>query len=365
MSISRIGTNQILKNYQTGLNKSWLQSQTDMIAVMSGKKFQNISEDPATAARAFQLRKQYVANDDYINNVEEVASHIDTAASSALQVNQILEQVESDMLKALNDPTGEGGRDAIASAIEQLQEAVVASANAKFGDKFLFGGENVSFAPFELRDDATGVRDDDGNFITQKSLYFTNDGVNYYSVSDPDPLVQSALKEFADAEVFIDMGFGLEYSGTDSIPNSDNLVSNSVIDMSTSGLDMLGFGVSDDGTPTNIVDLMGQFVTELKNGLRSETGDTDTLTSTFGHFQDAKNDLLNYTTTLGTRGTFLNTTLTRLEENKFTLNEKIVATVNVDTAEAITNYSWSQFAYNQALKIGNTILTQSFIDYMR
>lgn len=73
MSTSRIGTNQILANYQTGLNKAFSLTQSDMMAVMTGKKFQNISEDPSSAAKAFQLRKQYAANDDYINNVENVA----------------------------------------------------------------------------------------------------------------------------------------------------------------------------------------------------------------------------------------------------------------------------------------------------
>ena len=33
-------------------------------------------------------------------------------------------------------------------------------------------------------------------------------------------------------------------------------------------------------------------------------------------------------------------------------------------AEAITEFSWAQYAYNAALKIGTSILTPSFIDFM-
>ena len=37
----------------------------------------------------------------------------------------------------------------------------------------------------------------------------------------------------------------------------------------------------------------------------------------------------------------------------------------VDLAEAITDFSWEQYCYNAALKIGNQLLSQSLIDYMR
>ena len=78
-----------------------------------------------------------------------------------------------------------------------------------------------------------------------------------------------------------------------------------------------------------------------------------------------KNEMMDFVTVLGTKSKFLDETKNRLTDNKLTLNEKIVSLENVDLAEAITNYSWSQFAYNAALKVGNSILSQSFIDFMR
>ena len=34
-------------------------------------------------------------------------------------------------------------------------------------------------------------------------------------------------------------------------------------------------------------------------------------------------------------------------------------------AEAISGFSWDMYCYNAALKIGNQLLSQSLIDYMR
>lgn len=37
----------------------------------------------------------------------------------------------------------------------------------------------------------------------------------------------------------------------------------------------------------------------------------------------------------------------------------------IDMAKAITDYMWNQYAYNAALKVGTSILSPSFIDFMK
>ena len=37
----------------------------------------------------------------------------------------------------------------------------------------------------------------------------------------------------------------------------------------------------------------------------------------------------------------------------------------VDLADALTTFAYAQYSYNAALRVGNDILSQSFIDYMR
>ena len=70
-------------------------------------------------------------------------------------------------------------------------------------------------------------------------------------------------------------------------------------------------------------------------------------------------------TQLGSTTKFLEHTETRLKDSELNLNQKIADVENVDLAEAITEFSWAEYAYNAALKVGNSILSQSFIDFMR
>ena len=37
---------------------------------------------------------------------------------------------------------------------------------------------------------------------------------------------------------------------------------------------------------------------------------------------------------------------------------------DVDLADAITSYSWAQYCYNVSIKVGNSILSQSLMDYI-
>ena len=46
------------------------------------------------------------------------------------------------------------------------------------------------------------------------------------------------------------------------------------------------------------------------------------------------------------------------------MNEQILDVEQIDLADAITAFSWDQFCYNSALKVGNQLLSQSLLDYM-
>jgi len=67
---------------------------------------------------------------------------------------------------------------------------------------------------------------------------------------------------------------------------------------------------------------------------------------------------------LGTKQAFLENTEDQLTKTSQTLNEQISNLDFCDPAEAITNLMWSQYAYNATLKVGNTLLSNSFIDFM-
>ncbi|MPM44377.1 hypothetical protein SDC9_91055 [bioreactor metagenome] len=328
----RITTNQVLQNYQRNLSNSNNELNSTMNKVLTNRNFSKASEDPAAASKAFKLRKEYLANEDYIDNVGSVISNYDAVESSTMQMSTIVKEANALVLQGIDGSTSLSQRTTIATSLRTMQESLVLSANSKLGDSFLFGGQNTSTAPFELSNG--------------RLLYFGND------VGSTDATVQSELEGMSNEEVYVDIGLGLSFE-------SGTMNKNTAFNKAESGLNALGFG-TEGGVDKNIVNILGDLADEFEQTTLDETKIkqlTDQLTV-------SKDGLTDYLAELGTKSNFLEKTESRLTDTKTNLNDKISTLENVNMAEAITNYSWAQYAYNAALKVGNGILSQSFIDFM-
>ena len=328
----RITTSQVLRNYQSNLSKSTQELNSSLNRVLTKRNFTKASEDPASAATAFKLRKEYIETGDHLENAEEVISQFDAAETSALEMSSIATKANGIILEGITGTTSLESRKTIATSLRKMQESLVLSANSKLGETFLFGGQTTDEAPFKL--------------VDGKLQFLGNE------VSSTDAAVQTKLKELSEAPIYVDLGFGLTVT-------SGNLDKNSAFNSAICGLNALGYGQSND-MKNNLVDLLGDIANELeKDPIASEK--LDELSK---QFTSSKNKLTDFITTIDTKSSFLESTKSRLEDNQITLNEKIVSVENVDMAKAISEFSWSQYAYNAALKVGNSILSQSFIDFM-
>lgn len=200
------------------------------------------------------------------------------------------------------------------------------------------------------------------------------------------------LQEMSDEEMYIDLGMGAEENG----PN--NPVRGSYFNSALTGLDFTGFGVDKDGDPQNFAILLKELA-DVFDGWR-ESGQkylpekyremsADELSAlmeadpaaaeeinTYHAENEAKamrlmdklkaaqDNLTAMNVELDTRSAFLQTNQSRLETQATDINIEILDVEQVDLADAITAFSWDQYCYNAALKIGNQLLSQSLIDYM-
>ena len=207
----------------------------------------------------------------------------------------------------------------------------------------------------------------DPNWTDAEKAWF-----NYYD----DKRNLSKLEAMAKEELYIDLGMGAE----ESSPNIP--VKGSYFNSALSGVDYIGYGTDKDGDPQNLALIMRELADVF------ETWDEDTQSYnpalaknsaeglTSGELEAKANRLMDklkaaqeHTTEkwveLDAKSVFLQTNESRLTTQKSDLNEQILNVEQVDLADAITSFSWEQYCYNSALKIGNQLLSQSLIDYMR
>lgn len=221
--------------------------------------------------------------------------------------------------------------------------SMLLSLNATYGDEYVFGGSDAKNVPFTL-EEVNGK---------QVLKYRGED------VTNGDPKVLEALSKDSH---FIDLGFGLDVTNVTPPNNSGQYSIDPATAFNTSlpGINLVGYGQDADKDPKNMVLLAGMVADELEK----EPFDYDRYKELVGKFEDGRNDLLSEVTILGTQTEFLTTTKERLENNKIQIAEDYDNVVNVDMAEAIMDFSWAQYVYNASLKVGNNILTPSFIDFM-
>lgn len=342
----RITTNAILRNYNKNLSTSMKNLDTMRNRVMTQRKYMSTAEDPSSALRATALERKYAKNNDYLDTVDDIQSHQNAQEDSAMQISNIaLVLAKQYGIEGMNGTNhSKETRQTYADAWRGAQQSMLLSLNATYGDEYVFGGSDAKNVPFTLEE------------VNGEQV------LKYRGVNVSDPANADILEELSKDSHFIDLGFGLDVTDITPPANSGQYDIDPATAFNTSlpGINLVGYGVDADGDPKNMVLLAGK----VADMLESEDFDYDRYKELVGKFEDGRNDLLSQVTILGTQTEFLTTTKERLENNKIQIAEDYDNVVNVDMAEAIMDFSWAQYVYNASLKVGNNILTPSFIDFM-
>lgn len=358
-AMTRITTGMIRRNYETNLTSNMGGLEAARKQVETGRRFEYSYEDPTAAAKAAILEKRYARVKDYISNAEDIQDWQNTQEDAAMAVSGYATTIVKNYnIAAVNGTNALESRMAYATAIEQLQESMVTSLNAKYGETFVFAGNEGKKPPFTLEE----AKDAAGNSLGYKELFFRGQRVDDLTVDSP------LINEHA----YIDLGFGLEITQVAGAGGAmtDQVTSSSAFDAALPGAKIIGYGTTEveleDGSKVtvskNLVNLAGQLAKELKN---PDFELTDEYRAKWEQFEDTANDLRDEVSILGTKTQLLKSTLERLENEKLNIETQFDSTVNIEPAEAIMNYSWANYAYNSALKVGTSIITPSLLDFIR
>ena len=313
----------------------------------NGRRFLTAAEDPARAARAYQLRKAMQANDDYLNNVLNTLDTMDPIQQSMKLLSGAATDAYKELaLRAMNDPWALEDRQIMANEIRTIMETCAYELNAKFEEKFLFGGSNTkNEPPFELI--RSGM---DGDGKPTWSLTFRGLDVT-------DPRNQEELARLADEKIYMDLGFGLTVD-LDPETGKPNVKPNTAFNTAYPGIDFIGYGT----------DPADNFILNLgiiANLLENEFLDRDALDKHLKKLSGQQQNILIAATNLDANANFLQQRRTVLERNNDALNSKILNTEFMDMEQAISIWKMADYTYRASLEMGTKILTPSFIDFMR
>ena len=330
----RITTSMIMRNYRSNLNNTMVDQERARKQVETGRRFSAAYEDPASAAKGAILEQRYARNTDYLNTAKNAQTWLDSQEDVLNQLNTISVKVREDYApSALTDTSGEAGRKAYASTLRELQKSIIHTLNTKYGDAYVMAGSDGKKPPFELKDDGT---------------------VLYRGVDVSDPKNANRLKDLANDHTYIDLGFGMSFDANGVVSSS------SAFDTALPGIAAVGYGV-EGGISNNIIVLIGK----MADTLEADTFNAGEFEKYWTRLSDKSDDLQDQFTKIGAKGQLLTATTTKLENEKENIEIQYKDAMGVEAAKAITDYSYAQYVYNAALKVGTSILSPSLLDFMK
>lgn len=364
----RVTTSMMIRNYQTSLSKTTENKMNLQNKVLTQRNFCSVKEDPSAAAKASSLTREYLKNSDYLDMSKDLRTKLDAQEDSVYQVVKYAEELYAKIGKESLNGTNLSQRDTYAETVLSIRDSIIQSLNAVYSNTYIMAGANGTEAPFAL-DDATGK-------LTYRGVLVDQSGK------------QTVLEGYRDESLYVDIGLGLEFQDAATAGTSfDQIISSTAFNVAFSGLtaiwdgsdgkDVGGLkgsaadyrnavpaGSGKDNMANNLVDLCTQLAKELSqpDGGDFDYQSCDAMVTKIKAFHiQADNSL----TGIGVKANFLDKTVDRLESNDLSLATQLERVVTPDMAAAITNYSYAQYAYNAALRVGVNLLSQSFLDFMR
>ena len=284
---------------------STLESQMDTLTnqIASGKKVLVPSDDPASYARNMQITAEQSQNAQYASNLNSLQANGAYYQTSLNSIGDILTTVKQLAVQMSSSTVDASSRSAAADQVDSYIQQLAAVGNTKVGDTYIFGGEKANGAAYTL--------DSTTNSVT--------------------------------------------FNGTDNVAKVA-VNTSTTVDASISGNTV--FTGTVNGQNVDIFATLQQFGNDLAN---NDTAAVQADLTDIGNCVDLTANNLAY---VGTYTKNISSLLTTNTTTGTTLTETSDNLVDVDTAQAYSDYTTLSTAYQAALYVMSKAESLSILNYL-
>jgi flagellar hook-associated protein 3 FlgL len=146
----RITNNIIVRNQLNGLQSNLAAMDAAQSQVSSGKKVQIASDDPTAASGIMTAASTLRAITQYRTNVNSATDRVNAEDSTLQQLTDLMTRAQEIAVQEGSATASPATRTAAAAEAQGLLDSAVQLANTKFGDEYLFGGDQSTTSPFSV-----------------------------------------------------------------------------------------------------------------------------------------------------------------------------------------------------------------------
>jgi flagellin-like hook-associated protein FlgL len=320
----RLTDNMITGNYLRSLNRNSQDLNDLNTKISAGRKFMKMSEDPASAVKAFDVRKDLTQGDLYASTLGDSQALLDEAETSLSSISETATNALTTINQGINGSLDASDRSTIANTLRSYQQMILGAANVKASDRYLFGGSGFGSTPFTL--------DGSGNLLYNGQSVDTG--------------------TFSQEHRYVDIGLGLTVSGGGTVS------SQTALDVAYSGADLLGTGTDASGLPNNLYSLIGKIADKI------EAGDTADIKTYVDKLEQSSDSVRMQYVAIGEKSNYISFFTDRLSSEKITSTEKQNDLEGLTIEEGAIQYAEQQNMYNACLQMGTKLIQPSLLDYL-
>jgi flagellar hook-associated protein 3 FlgL len=305
----RIADSTMYDSFLTSYETSTASMQKTMTQLSSQKQLTEASDDPLKASKIINLNTSIDQNAMYGDTIQDGISWNQMQDSALSSISDVMLRMRDLIQNSANGTNGSEVNSANKAEIEQDMGQIVDTLNTKYGNKYIFAGENTTTKPFELEKNAAGD-------VTGLKYNGTNGNLSR-QIAD-----NVSVDLFADGSKFI---------------------SNSDVGASAASL--------------------GDYFNNVVTALNSDN--KDQLSGTLLSDTDAYRDnFVNVRTQIGALTNRLQSALSRNQSQATNLKESLSNEQDVDVATAYSKFEKEKLTYNATLAMGTKIMQTTILDYM-
>lgn len=363
----------------------------------TGKRLLRPGDDPAGAAVGVRLRSQNLRDEQYLRNIEQSRSWLDTTDSVLGDIGELLGRARELSVQASTGTMGAGDTAQIAEEINAIRNQIISSLNRTVDvDQHMFSGQMTGTAPISV-DPTTGIATYVGatgvvlpnptdltpaNGIDQvlATSPLTSRGSYSITVSINSGQATVTTTRIADGKTE-SQTVGIPGAGSAPVPVefaslglnlvvNENLTTNGALN----SFEVDGVGLARDIAPGSTLDvnvsagslipLLAQLKT-LHTALVNGTGANSAANTAIGALDVATDRVLSLRAQVGAKTNHIEFAQARREAMQIEGNRRLSVNEDIDLTEALTRLTAQQTIYKASLEVGSRVMQNSLLDFLR
>lgn len=395
----RVTNSMMYRNFTSSTNTVHSRLNKSFNKISTGNAYEAAADSPLSYYQSKKIDGQYMDTQSSRALIKDVQNRIYQQELGARDIQTILtgaNGAENIIMRARTGTTTGTALDTLSADLLQKQHSIVNDLNVQYQDFYVYGGNDLSTAPFSLSADGKTLTFSHifpGEKETTEigmTLRPQGNGEYKYEItsqkgpysSDPEKALTRAMSE----QGRVDIGFGSirdQKTLVDTFTGGLNLLTGlSSETIKSSGKDPYedadGKGILDYlansalgliGQAKQAIDEYGLGITDPPAAPGQDPKDPAVLDKTLGRILDdmtmTEHNISTVYSDLGNKYNLMDDTYDRLGKLGDSLKEQYSDIMGADAYESIIDMWENQYSYSASLKLGAQLMSSSLFDFMR